>query len=1207
MLLSAIQKKKPMADIVIKNPKQNINTNQITNTTNTSNTEPVILFISSQDIDDTDTAKTKFESNDPPPTIMTVRVDLSKFNLNVESTNLGIFMTRYFFDCIWRDSLLPSDNINSNSGMSTSKKIYLTFYIGTTNQRLIKPQTNLIGKIDADYVIIRNGLLISENASYPYSTVFSTNTDSYFENQFTSQQEYFGESGIFIGYADKNGLRALKEQQVITVKMVTERTDNYNSPFWYSKFLQGVSIWNESNKIWEIDEPNSERQTFYNKVSIITTSQIGGPYMPLSLYTLEKPILNSVASFIIKNNLSNVKAKISGRTDILKGDNVKLWISQIGLKNSTTLNDISINTRVLAKDDSTSYSVDLFDYNIQGLVTEEIISIQKGKDIFTESDNISRHYTLGSDSCRNIPFYFPNGEWKGEEISTTSGHLFPFEKDLDDVVKKIINEEEDYDDSYSNIIIKEDNYLFMDSGSKWEQFGDDSNITLGERSLQFDFGNECYVNMIQLIFPKSKEDHQPYEINASLNKTFDGSSKSYVSVRNPLYFSGYQHTKPSGSKSNTDYGKGYKYLNTHTQTTNSLYGCNMPLYNVTNRSLSGTTDFSNININIEDPSYIQDYTKPTYTELSDGTKAININSLSGSTYSIDTQLSSLNEYSFWTLELKVLFSATFNNEIPSVIFTTPEATLSIDENNFLSLAIGSDYYASSVSPITEDQWTIIGIQYDYRDKTIKLYHNGSFLFTIDYISASLSAKDVFDTIILGSQTNINTMYFNKMRISYILRYPNQNQYSTDLENDIYTLNIEPWLQDKMKYIVNMSGDSFIHTKAMPNDINPAYDFTRQEIGPFVKGACIEDVLDTSIYKAISSTAGSDWEFIESPNSYYFQDLVTFLSSAAGIDSIGGLAFYSKVSSDEIYYRITSAREAYFLDPDYIEEICVFNNNLVNDEFLNNSTVSSLSGSGFVLYTLTEPIYTWIMKNFYIYLLDGDPTDSTQTVSPVKEYIVKETFFFSPSYNQYDKDHTTTVGGNSNVLQPSETYNPQKMVIPEFSVGRYFGLSFGSFLGSDNYSHTRGPLNRARLYGLKLFTQYFDFTALESGNVSSSESTKPATFNVNVSRGGIISCNVVDSGKGFNDTTYTVSPYTSVNSEGDSYYDGTTKTWIDRVFYFDESQDYLGGYYNNTRPDIIATTTTDETNVKSYFKGSNKNPLKRSAEFTLRIKEIISTK
>lgn len=248
-----------------------------------------------------------------------------------------------------------------------------------------------------------------------------------------------------------------------------------------------------------------------------------------------------------------------------------------------------------------------------------------------------------------------------------------------------------------------------------------------------------------------------------------------------------------------------------------------------------------------------------------------------------------------------------------------------------------------------------------------------------------------------------------------------------------------------------------------------------------------------------------------------------------------------------------------------------------------------------------------MENFYMYLLDGDPTMDPETVAPVKEYIVKETFYFSPSYNQYDKDHTTTVGGNSNVLQPSETYNPQKMVIPEFSVGRYFGLSFGSFLGSENSSHTRGPLNRARLYGLKLFTQYFDFTALESGNISSPESTKPATFNVNVSRGGIISCNVVDSGKGFNDTTYNASPYTSLNDDGDSYYDSSTKTWIDRVFYFDESQDYLGGDYINTRPEIIATTTIDQTNVKSYYKGSNKNPLKRSAEFSLKIKEIITTK
>jgi hypothetical protein len=241
-----------------------------------------------------------------------------------------------------------------------------------------------------------------------------------------------------------------------------------------------------------------------------------------------------------------------------------------------------------------------------------------------------------------------------------------------------------------------------------------------------------------------------------------------------------------------------------------------------------------------------------------------------------------------------------------------------------------------------------------------------------------------------------------------------------------------------------------------------------------------------------------------------------------------------------------------------------------------------------------------MKNFYIYLLDGDPT--TDTVSPVKEYIVKETYYFSPSYNQYDKDHTTTVGGNSNVLQPSESYNPQKMVVPEFSVGRYFGITFGSFVGNDNYIHTRGPLNRAKLYGIKLYTQYFDFTSIESGIVTGESTTKSATFNVNVSRGGVISCNVVNNGKGFIDATYPASPYLSINGESDTYYESSTKTWIDRTFYFDESQDYLGGLYSNVRPELNATTTTDTSNIKSYYKGSNKNPLKRSAEFTLKINE-----
>jgi hypothetical protein len=141
-----------------------------------------------------------------------------------------------------------------------------------------------------------------------------------------------------------------------------------------------------------------------------------------------------------------------------------------------------------------------------------------------------------------------------------------------------------------------------------------------------------------------------------------------------------------------------------------------------------------------------------------------------------------------------------------------------------------------------------------------------------------------------------------------------------------------------------------------------------------------------------------------------------------------------------------------------------------------------------------------------------------------------------------------------------------------------------------------------LYGIKLYTQYFDFTSTESGIVTGESTSKPATFNVNVSRGGIISCNVVDSGKGFIDSTYPASPYLSVNGESDSYYDSSTKTWTDRTFYFDESQDYLEGLYSNVRPELNATTTTDTSNIKSYYKGSNKNPLKRSAEFTLKIKE-----
>jgi hypothetical protein len=80
---------------------------------------------------------------------------------------------------------------------------------------------------------------------------------------------------------------------------------------------------------------------------------------------------------------------------------------------------------------------------------------------------------------------------------------FPWEKSLTLQQLRVVNELTDYDASLKDQIVNCDKYLFMDPGTTWGGHTDtpsSSTCTIGERSLQFDFGTgrNLFVNKFQL-------------------------------------------------------------------------------------------------------------------------------------------------------------------------------------------------------------------------------------------------------------------------------------------------------------------------------------------------------------------------------------------------------------------------------------------------------------------------------------------------------------------------------------------------------------------------------------------------------------------------------------------------------------------------------------------------------------------------------------
>jgi hypothetical protein len=553
--------------------------------------------------------KTIFEVMDPPPTEMKITLPLWPVGASMtgSSTRTRVYLRRYVFDCLWRDSDDPRSTITSNSGTSVSKKLLITFFVGAQGTtRLIKPNTSPTATSYADVIIPRNSSLIGEHASYPYGTAETTNFDVFFENDFTNMVEYIGQPGLYIGDVDPQAVSALRASTTITVRIVTDRTD-YPSPFWHYKFLTGVSLWNTDLHQYEIVESGKETIRYFQKLDSVTVTELGGPYFPTCLHRLSKPYLYDIHSQVVTNSvIRSVSDPLRGEFVITSSPNVSCWISQLGLASSdlSRLRYSTVQGYLVATSDETSFTIPVY---------------------FPDTDTVRTVTVYNNQGDENMPsrfspypeFSFPNGVWRGTPLtaeataSASTKSCFPFERHLTADLINILDDSLNYSIAPPTVkidIVPNHLFLHMDGGSGWlEDTMTDSSTqhsyTAGERSLQFDLGHSVYVNKLQLIFPRSQEDYQPVRLAASLHHSFGSNIEDVQEAPLPIWFGNYQHNSPSGSQSSSDSTKGYTFLNTHTQQDNNLFegGCNLMHVNDLNapseKPYSGTTNR---------PAYVQD-------------------------------------------------------------------------------------------------------------------------------------------------------------------------------------------------------------------------------------------------------------------------------------------------------------------------------------------------------------------------------------------------------------------------------------------------------------------------------------------------------------------------------------------------------------------------------------------------------------------------
>ena len=549
-----------------------------------------VLTVASSDIADA-TALAAFNYQDPPPTKMEVTVKIAGTGISTQkNVALHVYLTRYALDCVWRDANDPSTTITANSGTSVSKKIYCTFYVGSiaNNIRLLKPVMNPSYLKDFDTIIMRNSLVIGEVANNPYGTVQTSDVNTFFENQYTNQNEFNGMPGVLLGTATPQAVAALRGATTISVTMVTDR-DDYPSPFWYSTFLTGVSLWNHNTLQYDVVPQGTEVIEYYKKVQAVAVAVAGGPFFPTTLFTFDAPVRNVIAPFLTDKSIYNVSDPEVYAYIASHQKGVSVNITQCGLAGSHDLSSIPFSMLpTSAPSDASSYSVPVYDTTV-GLVSNRTIC---------DASTPTPSRLAASESMS-----FPNGAWKQQPLHASSTSLpnmmspFPWEQTLAADILRVINETEVYSSTMLNNVVARHNFLFMDPGTGWSGEGNGT-TTIGERALQFDFGEgaEGTVNKMEILYPRSCEGYQPVRFGASLQRIYGTDTAHHTDLKQAMWFGGFQGVHAYGADDANDPTYGYAYLNTHSQTTNSLHGTSATLLRTyTDRTphdwpWSGTTD-----------------------------------------------------------------------------------------------------------------------------------------------------------------------------------------------------------------------------------------------------------------------------------------------------------------------------------------------------------------------------------------------------------------------------------------------------------------------------------------------------------------------------------------------------------------------------------------------------------------------------------------
>ena len=274
-------------------------------------------------------SKDFFEVKGPPPTEMTIQTDTRFLNLHVAGFNNEVYLSKYLLDCVWRDAEVPTGpnaTLASNAGTSTSQRLRVYLYAGNPSSResvrLLKVPMfrDGDGTNDPDFIIHRDQSHVYEKSHNPYHPNLNLSSDLYFENQYTQQTERFEDPGFYLGMIDPQAIRSLQNTQEITIRWETDRSPDFPSPFWDAKFLIGSTLWNPTVQNFEVWEPGSVFNVYFQRVIAVNLAiesgktMNGGPYFPLTLYTLQNPINLSVAPFINDPNsqLSGVEDRMDG-------------------------------------------------------------------------------------------------------------------------------------------------------------------------------------------------------------------------------------------------------------------------------------------------------------------------------------------------------------------------------------------------------------------------------------------------------------------------------------------------------------------------------------------------------------------------------------------------------------------------------------------------------------------------------------------------------------------------------------------------------------------------------------------------------------------------------------------------------------------------------------------------------------------------------